>query len=84
VGVKLGLTLREEHRVRVLRRIFGPKRNEVTGGLRKLHNEELHDVSRSVIRMIESKRMKLAGHGSTSDEVSGEAGGRETTSKIKA
>jgi hypothetical protein len=41
------LILREEHRVRVfenraLRRIFGPKRDEVTGGSRKLHNEELH------------------------------------------
>jgi hypothetical protein len=43
------LTLREEHRLRVfenrvLRRIFGPKRDEVTGELRKLHNEELHDL----------------------------------------
>jgi hypothetical protein len=43
------LTLREEHRLgvlenRVLRRIFGPKRDEVTGGWRKLHNEELHDL----------------------------------------
>jgi hypothetical protein len=42
------LTLREEHRLRafenrVLRRIFGPKRDEVTGGWRKLHNEELHN-----------------------------------------
>jgi hypothetical protein len=42
----LSLTLREEHRLRVtenrvLRRIFGPKRDEVTGGCRKLHNEEL-------------------------------------------
>jgi hypothetical protein len=43
------LTLREEHRLRVfdnmmLRRIFGPKRDEVTGGWRKLHNEELHNL----------------------------------------
>jgi hypothetical protein len=37
------LTLREEHRLRVLR-IFGPKRDEVTGGWRKLHNEELHNL----------------------------------------
>jgi hypothetical protein len=39
---------------RVLRRIFGPKRDEVTGGWRKLHNEELHDLysSSSIIRMI--------------------------------
>jgi hypothetical protein len=36
------VTLREEHRVRVLRRIFGRKGDEVTGGWRKLHNEELH------------------------------------------
>jgi hypothetical protein len=45
----LALTLREEHRLRVfenkvLRRIFGPKRNEVSGEWRKFHNEELHDV----------------------------------------
>jgi hypothetical protein len=55
--------LREEHRLRVfenrvLRRIFGPKRNEVTGEWRKLHNEKLHDLysSRSIIRMIRSRR----------------------------
>jgi hypothetical protein len=52
------LTLRGEHRLRVfenrvLRRIFGPKRDEVTGGWRKLYNEELHSLySSSVIRMI--------------------------------
>jgi hypothetical protein len=45
----LSLTLREEHRLRVsenrvLRRIFGPKRDEVTGEWRKLHNEELHNL----------------------------------------
>jgi hypothetical protein len=63
------LTLREKHRLRVfensvLRRIFGPKRNEVTGGWRKLHNEELHSLysSPSIIRMIKSRRMKLTGH----------------------
>jgi len=38
------LTLREERRLRVLRRIFGPKRDEVTGEWRKLHNEELNDL----------------------------------------
>jgi hypothetical protein len=49
---------------RVLRRIFGPKRDEVTGVWRKLHNEELHNLyaSPSIIRTIESRRMRLAGH----------------------
>jgi hypothetical protein len=48
----------------VLRRIFGPKRDEITGGWRKLHNEELHTLycSPSIIRMIMSKRMRWAGH----------------------
>jgi hypothetical protein len=59
------VTLREGHRLRVfenrvLRRIFGPKRNEVTGGWRKLHNEELHNLysSPSIIRIIKSRRMR--------------------------
>jgi hypothetical protein len=58
------LTLREEHRPRVLRRIFGPKRDEVTGGWRKLPNKELHSLYSmpSIIRMIKSRRMKCAGH----------------------
>jgi hypothetical protein len=49
---------------RVLRRIFGPKRDEVIGGWRKLHNEELHNVycSSSINRMIKSRRMKWARH----------------------
>jgi hypothetical protein len=49
---------------RVSRRIFGPKRDEVTGGWRKLHNEELHNLSSSsnIIRMIKSRRMRWAGH----------------------
>jgi hypothetical protein len=48
----------------VLRRIFGPKRDEVTGGWRKLHNEELHNLysSPSIIRMIKSSRMSWARH----------------------
>jgi hypothetical protein len=48
----------------VLRRIFGPKKDEVTGDLRKLHNEELHNVysSPNIIRIIESRRMRWAGH----------------------
>jgi hypothetical protein len=63
------LTLREEHRVRVfenrvLRGIFGLKRDEVIGGRRKPHNEELYNLycSPSIIRMIKSRRMRLAGH----------------------
>jgi hypothetical protein len=59
------LTLREKRRLRVfenrvLRRMFGPKRNEVTGDWRKLHNKELHSLYSSprIIRMIESRRMR--------------------------
>jgi hypothetical protein len=58
------LTLREEHRLRVfenrvLRRISGPKRDEVTGEWKKLHKEEFHDLysSPSIIRIIKSRRM---------------------------
>jgi hypothetical protein len=49
---------------RVLRKIFGPKRDGLTGGLRKLHNEELHNLnsSPSIFRMIKSRRMRLEGH----------------------
>jgi hypothetical protein len=49
---------------RVLRKIFGSKRNEVTGGWRKLHNEELHNLysSPSKIRMFKSRRMRWAGN----------------------
>jgi hypothetical protein len=49
---------------RVLRRIFGPKRDEVTGGWRKLHNQELHNFyySPSIIKMMKPKRMVWAGH----------------------
>jgi hypothetical protein len=48
----------------VLRRTFGSKRDEVTGGLRKLHNEELHNLysSSNIIRMIKSRRMRWAGY----------------------
>jgi hypothetical protein len=63
------LTLREEHRLRVfenraLRRIFGQKRDEVTGWWRKLHNEELCDLysSASIIIMFKLRRMRWVGH----------------------
>jgi hypothetical protein len=65
----LSLTLREGHKRRAFenrmpRRIFGPKRDEVTGGWRKLHNEELHNLysSPSIIRIIKSRRIIWAGH----------------------
>jgi hypothetical protein len=49
---------------KVLRRILGPKRDEVTGGWRELHNEELHDLysSPSISRIIKLRRMRWAGH----------------------
>jgi hypothetical protein len=63
------LTVREEHKLRVfenrvLMRIFGPKRDIVTGGWRKLHNEGLHNLysSPSIIRIIKSRGMRWAGH----------------------
>ena len=48
----------------MLRRMFGPKRNEVTGEWRKLHNEELNDVycSPNIVRVIKSRRIRWAGH----------------------
>jgi len=63
------LTLREEHRLRVfenrvLRRIFGAKRDEVTGEWRKLHNEELNDLYtlHNIVRVIKLRRVRGAGH----------------------
>jgi hypothetical protein len=74
----MSLTLREEHRLRVfenrvLRRIFGPKRDEVTGCWRKLHNEELHGLysSPSIVKVIKARRMRWAGHVARMGEVRG-------------
>ena len=69
------LILREEHRLRVfenrvLRRIFGPKRDGLTGEWRKLHNEELNDLysSPNIERVIKSRRMRWAVHVARMDE----------------
>jgi len=63
------LTLREERRLsvfekRVLRRVFGPKKDEVTGDWRKLHNEELSDLYslQNILRVVKSRRMRWARH----------------------
>jgi len=62
--------LREERELRVfenmaLRRIFGPRRDEVTGEWRRLHNEELNDLypSPNIVRVIKSRRIRLTGYG---------------------
>jgi hypothetical protein len=76
---------------RVPRKIFGTKRHEMTGGWRKLHNEELHNLhsSSSIIRMIKSRRMRWAGHVAQWVEkdcikdIGGKARRKETTRKTK-
>jgi hypothetical protein len=61
--------MREEHRLRVFekrvfRRVFGPRRDEVTGEWRKLHNEELSDLYSlpNILRVVKSRRMRWVGH----------------------
>ena len=63
------LTLREERKLsvfenKVLRRIFGPRKDEVTGDWKRLHNEELNGLysSPNIVRVIKSRRMRWAGH----------------------
>jgi hypothetical protein len=86
--------LREEHRLkvfenRVLRRIFGPKREE-DGSWRKLHNDELHSLYSlpNIVRVIKSRRMRWAGHVACMGEgrgiyrvLVGRPKGKETTGK---
>ena len=87
------MALREERKLRVfenmvLRRIFGPRRDEVTGEWRRLHNEELNVLysSPNNVRVIKSRRMRWAGHVARMGEergvykvLVGETGGKETT-----
>jgi len=74
----------------VLRRTFGPKRDEVTGEWRKIHNEELNDLyySPNIVSEIKSRRMRWAGHvacmGRGVYKVLGETRGKETTWKTQA
>ena len=71
----------------MLRRIFGPRKDEVTGELTRLYNEELNDLysSPNIVRVIKSRRMRWAGHVARMGEergcigLGGETGGKETT-----
>jgi len=71
------LTLREERKLRVFEnkvlRILGPRRDEVTGERRRLHNEELNDLycSPNIVRVIKSRRMRWVGHVARMDEERG-------------
>jgi len=80
-------------RLGCLRRVFGPKRDEVTGKWRKVHNEELNDMysSPNIVRMIKSRRMRWAGHIARMGErrgvyrvLVGETEGKRTTWKTQA
>jgi hypothetical protein len=71
----LSLTLKEEHRLRVsenrvLRRIFGPKREEVAGDWRRLHNDNFYALP-NIIRVIKSRRMRWAGNVARMGEIRG-------------
>ena len=71
---------------RVLRRIFGPKRGEVKGEWRKLHNGELNDLysSPSIVRVIKARRMRWAGHVAREGKcIQGFVGGKETIWKTQ-
>ena len=88
------LALREERRLRVfenrvLRRIFGPKRDEVTGEWRKLHKEELNDLysTRNTVRALKPRRMRCARHAVRKvrgEGFGGKTWGKETTWKTQA
>ena len=96
--VTWSLTLREERKLRVfenrvLSRIFGPRRDKVTGEWRRLHNEELNDMysSPNTVRVIKSGRMRWAGYVARMCEergeyrvLVGETGEEETTGETKA
>ena len=62
-------------------RMFGPRRDEVTGDWRRLHNEELNDLysSLNIVWVIKSRRMRWAGHVARMGEERGETGGKETS-----
>jgi hypothetical protein len=75
---------------RVLRGIFGPKRNEIIGGWRKLHDEEIHNLyfSPNIIRRIKSRRTRIVGHVARIKRIGmhtgflWEARGKDTTGKM--
>ena len=82
----LWMILREERKLRVfenmvLRRIFGPRRDEVMEEWRRLHNEELNDLysSPNIVRVMKLRRMRWAGHVAHMGEERGETRGKETT-----